>query len=293
MSQHSNDVCEPLATARRNYAQGARRAGLTLVEMMVAIAIMTIMAGAVGSLSVAIQQANDYSNGRSTALQHARVSVERINRMVTTAYAAPTHPGVAVYVTTWGTNRYPDTLLVWQPPNGVPTNPLGPPLISEVTFYCFDPTTPANLLELTAPGDTRTIPFDSTLQTTAWGTALDALKRANTSQKTTLTTLLRQFTATGSGAQPAGFSATRGAARFELTLAPLASEYSAYLGGSSTWANMSWPVGLYSSQFGLRRVWVRTELQLMPANRAGQQDTTGGLVLPFFSSAAFSYTMTP
>jgi hypothetical protein len=97
---------------------------------------------------------------------------------------------------------------------------------------------------------------------------------------------------TGNGA-PSGFYRTRGAVRFEFTTMPAASDYSSYLAGSTTWANMPWPLGLYSSQFGMRRVWIRTELQLMPANHAGQFDTTGSLAVPVFSSAAFSYMMTP
>jgi pilin/secretion family protein with methylation motif len=268
------------------------RGGLTLVELMIASSIMTIMCGAMAALAMALQQSSEYNYGHSTALQHARVTLERINRIVSTAYTAPGHPGVAVYVDTVGTYRYPDTLIVWQP-SGMPTNLLGPPLIGECVFYCCDPSNPANLIEFTSPGDARTIPFDATLQTTGWRTTLNSLKTAGSSQKTTLTTLLRQCALSSGGSIPTGMATTRGAVRFELTVTPSTNSYSSYLAGTTTWTNLAWPQGLYGSQYGMRSVWLRTELQLMPVQKTGQQDPTGTLCLPFFGSTVLQEAMTP
>ncbi|MBS0209921.1 MAG: prepilin-type N-terminal cleavage/methylation domain-containing protein [Planctomycetes bacterium] len=267
-----------------------RRRGLTLVELMIAVAIMTIIAGTISAVSMAMQQASNYTYDRGTALQHGRVALERINQQIAGAYTAPGHPGVAVYVETLGTYRYPDTLLVWRPA-GTPANVNGPPLISEVYFYCFDPTTPGTLIELTAPSDNRTIPLDATLQTSTWKTALDGLKMASTSKKTTLTTLLRTATVTGSA--PSSMSKTRGVVRFELTVTPSLANITSYQGGSITWANLPWPQGLYSSLFGMRQVWLRSELQLMPASKTGQQDTSGQLPIPVFGSQAIYSLLTP
>ncbi len=276
-------------TIRRG--KSARR-GLTLVELMIASSIMTIMCGAMAALAIALDQSSEYNYGRATALQNARVTLERINRMVATAYAAPNHPGVAVYVDTLNTYRYPDTLIVWQP-NGTPVNALGPPLISECVFYSWDATNPSNLIEFTAPSDTRTIPLDSTLQTTTWRSTLNSLQSASSTKKTKLTTLLRQCTLSGSGSLPSGMASSRGAVRFEVVVAPSAAAYSAYLAGTSTWASLPWPQGIYGSQFGLRSIWVRTELQLMSPQRAGQQDPTGTLCTAFFGSAMLQDPMSP
>jgi prepilin-type N-terminal cleavage/methylation domain-containing protein len=269
----------------------AARRGLTLVELLIAVAITTIIAGTMSAVSIAMSQASNYTNDRGTALQHGRVALDRMNLNISKAYATTGHPGLAVYVETLGTNRYPDTLLVWCP-NGAPANPNGPPLIKELYIYCFDPTAPGTLIELTAPSDTRTIPLDASLQTSTWKAVLDGLKTSSSSVKTTLTPLLRTCTVTGNGA-PSSMVKTRGAIRFELTVTPSLANYTSYLAGTTTWANLPWPQGLYSSQFGMRQVWVRTELQLMPASKAGQQDTSGMLPIPLFGSSSIYYTMTP
>jgi hypothetical protein len=265
---------------------------MTLLELMIASAIMTVMCGAMAGIAIALQQSANYNFNRGAPLQHARVTFERIQQKLASAYAAPTHPGAAVYVDMVGTNRYPDTLIVWCP-GTTPVNADGPPLISECVFYCWDPTSPSTLIELTAPTDTRTIPFDSTLQTPAWRTTLNALKTASTSKKNTLTTLLRPCSVSSGSSIPSGMATTRGAVRFELVLAPSAAEYASYLAGTTAWTAMQWPQNLYGSQFGMRRIWLRMELQLMPSDRAGQQDTTGQFCIPFFSSALLQDQMTP
>lgn len=264
---------------------------MSLLELLLASALMSIMAGAMATMAIAVQQSATYNDGRSAALQHARVAFERINRMITTAYAAPNHPGVGVYVDTLGSYRYPDTLIVWHP-TGTPANALGPPQICECIFYSWDPASPGSLIEFSAPSDTRTIPLDSTLQTSSWRATLNSLKTASTTQKTVLTTLLRPCTVNGSGL-PSGMASTRGAVRFELVTAPTAANLASYSAGTTTWTNLPWPQGMCGSQFGIREVWVRTELQLMPSQKAGQADPTGQLPLPFFGSATLYYQMTP
>src|SRR5947207_1272867 len=61
------------------------RRGLTLVELLIASAIMSIMAGAMSALAISMRQATEYTNDRGTALQHGRVSLERINQILSTA----------------------------------------------------------------------------------------------------------------------------------------------------------------------------------------------------------------
>jgi hypothetical protein len=245
-------------------------------------------------MAIAMQQASTYNEGRTTALQHARVALERIDLMLTTAYAAPNHPGAAVYVDTLGTYRYPDTLIVWHPAGGTPVNAAGPPLISECIFYCWDPSAPTNLIELTAPSNNSTIPLDSTLQTTAWRSTLNALKTASSSKKTVLTTLLRTASvSSGSGSLPTGMANLRGAVRFELTVTPSAATYSSYLAGNTTWANLPWPAGMYGSQFGLRQIWLRCELQLTPSVAPGQAGAASLSPIAFFGSSVLTDQMTP
>jgi len=254
------------------------------------VAIMGILAGAMAGISMAVQQSALYNYGRTTSTQNARVALERINRMILTATSAENYPGVAVCTTSIGSYLFPDTLLVWHPASGTPTNAAGPPLISELLIYCFDPNTPNNLIELTAPTNTGTIVMDcATLSSGSWPTVIAGLKTAATSQKTVLTSLLRTAASSSSGST----SGLRGVVRFNLDLHATATEWSSYQGGSLTWANIAWPQGLYSSAGALRQAWVHSELQLMPAQLQGQQDPSGQRPLVYFGSAALYYQVTP
>jgi hypothetical protein len=270
---------------------------MTLVEMTMAMTIMGIMASVLAALALSVQESTDYNVGRGTGLQHARVTLGRINQMLAGANAATInsggtpgeYPGAAVVYDQVGNYTYPDTLLIWNPA-GTPANPNGPPLVRELLIYCPDPAAPNQLIELTAPSDARAIPLDGpTLNVDPWKTQITLLKSAATSQKTILTKLLRTASVPGSN----GASGLRGAVRFGLDLHPSLAEMSAYQAGSLAWSSMQWPAGVYSSMAGLRQVWVRTELQLMPPQFQGQQDTTGQLPLPFFGSATLSYQVGP
>ena len=261
---------------------------MTLVEMLMATGIMGILATTMAALSMAVDQSASYNYGRSTAAQHARVALQRIDRMVTTATSVPAYPGVAVSCAQVGSYLFPDTLIVWQP-GAAPANAAGPPLIKEVIFYCTDPNAPNQLVEITAPSDTRTIPMDSaTLNTSSWQTTIAGIKTASTSQKVVLTSLLRTATVSGSGT-----STPRGAVRFYCDLHATAAEWTAYQAGKLTWSNIAWPQGLYSASAALRQASVHTELQLMPVQMTGQQDSSGQLPMIFFGSAALYYQVGP
>jgi type II secretory pathway pseudopilin PulG len=261
---------------------------MTMVELLMATAIMGILAGAMAGIAMAVQQSAVYNYGRTTSAQNARVSLDRINRMILTATSAPNYPGVAVCTTSIGSYLFPDTLLVWHPASGTPANAAGPPLISELVIYCFDPSTPNNLIELTAPTNTGTIVMDSAaLSTGSWPNTIAGLKTASSSQKTVLTSLLR------TAAAASGSNGLRGVVRFNLDLHATASEWTAYQNGTLPWANIAWPQGLYSTAGALRQALIRTELQLMPAQLQGQQDPSGQQPLVYFGSAALYYQVNP
>lgn len=269
-------------------AHVSSRGGLTLLEMLISISIVSIIALAMSGLAITVRQTTAYTQGYGTALQHGRVVLERIHSLVSGAYTTPNHPGVVVVFDPLGSYRFPDTLLVWRPA-GTPANAAGPPLLGEVVIVCPDPADPSRLVEITAPGDTRPVPLDSAaLNTTAWRNALAAVKTADTSRKTVLTNLLRTAR-TSSGAT----GTVRGAVRFECELHPTAAEWASYQAGSLAWQNLSWPQGLYhaASRSGLRQVWVRSELQLLPDALPGQQDASAQQVVPLFGSTAVYYTL--
>jgi Tfp pilus assembly protein PilW len=258
------------------------RRGLTLIELLFASLITAIVVGALGAASHAVQLANEYSQGYSTATQHARVAFDRIDRAVNEAYATPNYPGIWVTQDSDGSWNYPDTVAIWHP-SGAPANSAGPPLVQELMIFCPDPAGLNNLVLLTAPGDTRPVP---TTDFVALTNLIDGLKTSTTASKVALTNLLRVATPLSSSG-----SQQRAAARFIVTLAPSAADWASYTAGKTAWNSLPWPLGIYGANKGMRQVWLRSELQLMPGaswidgNSAAQQP------IPFLGSAVLSYGM--
>jgi hypothetical protein len=245
---------------------------------------MAMVAAALAAASHGVQLANESSEGYSTAAQHARVAIERIRQSVEGATGNLNYPGLWVTQDTVGTWTYPNTLIVWQP-TGTPANPAGPPLVQELTIFCPDPAAPNNLIQLTGPGDTRAVP---TTDATALKSFIDGLKTSSTASKIQLTSLLR--IATPSGSPTSGAQATPEAAvRFVVTMNPSAADWAGYSGGTTAWSNLPWPQGIFGSSKGIRQVWVRTELQLMPGGNWIDGNSAGEIPTPFLGSATLAY----
>ncbi len=276
------DAPKPIGTIAQQ-SPTRRDAGLTLVELLIAMAIMGTMAAMVAGLSQAATSGWQYGQGHADATQHARVALERIARTVREAWATPDFPGCAISSSNVGSWRFPDTLVVWSP-NGLPVNVAGPPLVNECVFYCPDPVNPQQLVEIRAPTDTRTIPLGSELSLSTWQTEIAAIKIAPSSTKVVLTDLLRT-------SENAIGLLKRGAIRFERELRPSESEWTAYQGTTISWTDMSWPQDLFGSTSGTRHVWIRVELQLMPGYETLARDPAGQQAVVFFDSADLIYTL--
>lgn len=273
----------------RVYNRAAGRAGLTLLELMLAMTVSTILVGALSVLASATRQTATFSEGQAGALQHSQVILDRINRFVGQAYATETYPGVVVLDETVSSNRYPDTLVIWSPADGTPANAAGPPLVRELTIIGPDPTNPRRLMEFTAPSDGRTVQLnEASLNTTAGRSLIQSIKTASTTTKTVLTPLVRiASTSHGNGGNQ------RAALRFECELHPTAAEITAFRNGTLAWEDVAWPQGLVSSHAGLRQVWLRTELQLMSQDYSDAGVAPADAVpLPFLGSATLYYSLT-
>ncbi len=269
--------------AKRSPARPAT--GLTLVELLISMAIMGIMAAMVAGLSQAASSGWQYGLGHADATQHARVAMERISRSVREAWATTDHPGCAISYTEVGSWRFPDTLVVWSP-TGTPQDDLDDlgPRVNECVIYCPDPADPHQLVEIRAPTDTREIPLTSELNQAIWQAKIALIKISPSSTKVVLTDLLRT-------SENAIGSIYRGAIRFERELRPSGAEWTAYQASTIPWTGMSWPQDLYGSSSGIRQVWMRVELQLMPGNEVLANDTSGQQAVVFFDSADLTYTL--
>jgi hypothetical protein len=264
-------------SGRRSGAE-ARRA-VTLLELLLALSVMVMVAGALAAITRAVQMGFEYSRGYGTATQHARVAMQRICRTVNEATASASFPGFKVVAEQEGACRFPDALAVWFP-EGAASDPDGLPLFEELKVYLPDPSQPSRLLEVTLAGNTNPVPeFDDEA---GWATAIGAMRGALESgntpsatglERAALTDLLRTARVSG-GAD----SEPRAAVRFEAEYRPA--------DGSADWVQ-----GVQGSDVGLCQAWLRIELQLVPESEtnAGAGASSGRHAIPFLGSAAVYY----
>lgn len=251
-----------------------------MVELLLAISLMSIVATALATLASAVQVSTEFTQGLSDTCQHARVSIDRIQRTVSEAHATLTNPGVKVLSTTVGSVNFPETLIVWHP-EGERLMPNGPPLVSELVIFCPDPNNPARLVEIRAPNDHREV--EMSLLDSASGKAMIAgIKTANTSEVVELTPLLRVVRANDSSL---GTTVGMGVVRFATEMHPSEAEWTNYSVGSIQWDDLHWAQSLYGPNFGMRQVSLRFEMQLLPPDAPARAAWS----VPFFGSASVIY----
>jgi len=248
-----------------------------------AITVLAMIAGTLAALASAVQVASQHNSGVGTALQHGRVAVERIERALNEATASDVFPGFVSFAERVGRWEFPDTLVVWHP-KGRAADENGMPLMSELVVFCPDPNEPNQLLEMTLPTDARRAP--DVRDAAAWQAELDAIKNGKHARRVVLTNLLRVATPTGRTTRTA---ASRGAARFDVTLRPSNAELDDFKAGTLAWNDIAWCQGIGSGRSGLRQAWCRVELQLR-SDHLG--DNSAEAAIPFFGSGALYYSLT-
>ncbi len=257
----------------------SRRRGLTLTELLIAGAIMAMLVAGMGSLVMTVHATNAFCRGQAVAAQHARVTLDRIDRAVCQAHANREFPGCLVVSEPISGFDFPDTLVVWSP-TGSPDDPSGLPRVGELALYGPDPTRPSVLVELRDPGNTTICPEAS--DDAGWVALVAAIKDSASSVKLDLTNRLRTATMSGGGTGD-----LRGCVRFDVQMSPSASEWGEFRDGTLAWKDMRWPLDSYSTQTGMRRVVCQSELQILPGDA-----TDGQSAAPFFGSATLTYELT-
>ena len=255
------------------------RSGLSLVELLMSVAVLAMIAGVIGGLAVTAQSANEYSKGNGTAIQHARVVFDRIDRTIRNSTFNETFPSFKVVSWTLGTENFPDTLVVWLP-IGNAMNPTGLPQRNELVVYQWNPTSPGELIELTdRAGPTTSVPAMS--DDAGWRTLLTNLASSASATHVSLTTLLRV-------AEPPTYApgtlSKRGVIRFREQMAPTAQEIANYRASSGSWSSLSWPLGLYGQTYGVVNRVCYIEMHLVPAT----ESSTSSEVIPFFWSSSIN-----
>jgi len=259
----------------------AKRKGLTLPELIISIAIMVMIAGAMAVLSNGVQSVAEHTQGLDLASQHGRIAMGRIDNNLRKAFANESFPGFFVLSTTSGSYTFPDTLFIWRP-DVAAANPTGLPMVRELVVYTPDSTSPNNLLEITWPTSSATCP--ATSDATSWSTLANNFRTANGPVRTVLTNMLR------SNPVSANSSTIKGAIRFRVMMQPNATDWAAYRAGTLSWNNLDWPQDLRGSTTGTRIVACQTEMQLLPTT-GDLNNSTGLGILPMFSSSSISYSL--
>ncbi len=282
MFRRYHDICRGNASpgrrqVGRRLAQVAPPRGVTLLELLIAMTIMVMIAGALAAIFRASQWGFEYNQGHGTATQHGRVVLERISRMAREATANETFPGFVVVAEQVGVWQFPDTLVLWHP-DGQPLSPEGLPRLHELVLYCPHPNHPGTLVEITTQS-TAELSADEG----ARASQIAAIKHSPDSHFSTLTNLLR----TGA-VDNAGVVDLRGAVRFEVLLRPSDAEWK---DAAIPWEQLPWVQGIYGPETGLRQAWLRMELQLMAGEPPGKGAVDRRQAVPFFGTAALYSSM--
>jgi prepilin-type N-terminal cleavage/methylation domain-containing protein len=258
---------------RRARSESARRA-MTLVELMISLTILTMIAATVATMALAVQTAGNYVRERGTAVQHARVVLDRIDRTLQSATVSEQFPGFLVLSWSDSGGTFPDTLVIWKP-STTAADPSGVPRANELVIIRPDPNNPAQLLEITNPSEPATVTYPASA-TASWQTLVDTLSSRTNASKVVLTDLLRvAAVGTSAGAKQ------RGAIRFRASLLPSDADLGRYRDGLASWTSLPWPQNLSGNRYGVRSLACFTELQLVPSPEATSADEA----LPFFGSA--------
>lgn len=245
------------------------RRGLSLIELIISMAIMSMIALAMGTVTTAVNVSHEAATNIDRMTQHGRASIRRIRSAVDAAHSSTQFPGFFVLTHTIGTVTVPDTLVVWTPP-GAANDSDGLPLVSEIKIYLPDSGNPRHLLEMSRPADASTVPDPS--DTSAWNTLVTSIYNDDTAVR--LTKYLNTVVVSGT---------TVSQIRFNIRLRPDQSQIAAYIGGGATWDDIYWPQNMYTANTGTRQNQCLFEIQLLDDPPAPQE------VYTFVSSGSVYY----
>jgi hypothetical protein len=255
---------------------------LTLAELLIAGTVLVMIGGAAATLAFAVYSSYEVCREQSTASQHARVALNRIEQALSQATASESFP--ACHIVNYSADGYtfPDSVAIWRP-SGAAANPTGLPLVKELVVFSCDRSLPSRLLEMTWPTNTNAVP--ATTNALGWNSLLDSFHANSNVIKNQLTDRLHRGTVDTTLLINGLTSTQRGTIRFEQLMTPSRSQWGQYRAGQRTWHNLDWPLDLYGTQTGTRTVALLVELQVRSGDEADPDP------LPFFGSASMNYAL--
>ncbi|MBA3312262.1 MAG: type II secretion system GspH family protein [Planctomycetota bacterium] len=253
---------------------------MTLIELMIAASVMSLVAVVLGGLVHAVDTARTHVEGMQEASAQGRFAVDRIRAAVERSgtYRIGTGATVAGVAVVWNADQ-PEILVVWtggredSRAHQSPLNRL--PRANELIIYAPDPNAPQRLVEIVVPSATGSIDFDDS----GFATRIRQIINSSTSdERVPLCDRVRIATKD---------STTVAALRFEIEATPAKELIASTATGTHAWRDLAWHGGVSTNSSGLRRILIRVEIQVLTQGTPG--DTTSDVSLPVFGAASRRY----
>ena len=256
---------------------------MTLVELAVAAAVLSLVAVALGGLVMAVDTARTHVQGLHEATAQGRFAIERIRDAVNRSGtyrigSGSTVPGVAVL---WNDDR-PEVLVVWtggRETSLADASPLARrPRANELVIYTPDPAAPHELCELVVPSATDEVDFAGS----GFESRIRQLISDANAERVPLCDRIRTTSISGT---------ITSTVRFEPEATPSAPQIADTAVGTTDWHALPWAGGISTSSSGLRQILIRIELQLVTLERSGTASGTASESpsLPLFGAAVRRY----
>jgi prepilin-type N-terminal cleavage/methylation domain-containing protein len=253
------------------------RAGMTLVELMIAASVMSLVAVAMGGLVQAVDTARIYIDGMHESSAQGRFAVDRIRSAVERSgtYRIGSGATVAGIQVVWNDDQ-PEMLVAWTGGRETSLADQSPltrlPKANELIIYAPDPDGPHRLVEVVVPAASSEIDFADP----GFPTRIRQLVATSTSdERATLCDRVRVALKD---------SKVTAALRFEMETTPEDTLVASTSTGTSAWRALPWYAGMCSTSSGLRQKLIRIEIQVLTQGTPG--DTGSAVSLPLFGAAS-------
>lgn len=273
----------------------ARHGGFTLVELLMAMTVSSILIMALAGIVTATQSAWSHSRGIEDSQAEITASFDRMKMMISQAgvyqvNGQPPQVGLAIVTRPWNYIDIPDTLVVWTGGRNGGIGQTGTlnrlPLMNELLIYTSDPVDTHRFVEIALPDDDTEIDFNSSSFSNTIRTAIQSneAEKALLSQRLAISQYILSSKPWGKPVANLFFTMTR---------TPSDASLSAVSPGTSGWMNLAWPQGTVSASSGLRQVTINYEIQFETAEQTTLNEINSSTALPFFGSSSRFYAYTP
>lgn len=280
---------EKQSKVRCSHPYGHQRSAFTLIELMIAMSILTFAVAIFTGLTLAATMAWDHATDLEETRRQAQTALSRIRWMVPQAgtyrtSGQPTQVGLAVVTTAWASYQAPVFLIVWSGGSSGGLHEQGElsrlPVASELVVYGPDRLNTARFVESTFPGNSTIVDFRSTTLSNTIQTLLASASCQN---------ILLCDRLHGTASQGSGTASNVANCRFELTWTPSETALASVTAGSAGWNSLPWGLGMVGDDRGLRTASVRVELMLDPDPGSVTSSNGYSTAIPFPGSVNRTY----